>query len=248
MAKNAKKAMDRVKIDDEAAGIPLEMHPDETAEGAPDPQPVPDRQISLARANKLRNSIAKAIDKTATQIQSAARTQVTVYPGETQKDLDRKLDEAKKEITNLSNTLGILNNIGTALREDIAKANVQSGVSQLMGTIAKVKTILEVYSQIYSGSGRRFGQETEVRSDSQVKYAFERMKTGLENPGLSSLKPESFNVPIYTKDDVQKELEGLKALEKHVSDLEEQRNVLNYSTTIAISEEVCKWLEQAKLL
>ena len=209
-----------------------------------------DRQISLARANKLRNAMDKEIKKVSDTIKLKLSSTVRVFPDEDEKAMQSKIDQAKNEIRSLYIDFSNLTTVHSNLRKIIGEANIQSGIAGLLVEIERLTRAIDLNESIYSSYGG-----IQVRDERAIDFRMkenERLlrlrEEALTVQSVASATPQAFDVGLVTKEEVEREKNGISDLQKNRSDLEEQRNALNYSTTIRLAANVVEFLEKKKLL
>lgn len=210
--------------------------------------PVKRTQISLARANKLRNAIGKEIQKICSNMETTAWSKVTAFPNESKERILEKVQARKDEFRNEALEMGYLTRIHSNLKQAIQEANVHSGIAKIMTEIDRTTSIITLYDRIFRAGP--YSRTLEVQDPDQIAYQIRKNKE-LELPGSAGAQlrsPSTFEVPLYEKDELEAEIAGIASLEKARTDLEEQRNALNYSTTIGLDPGIVEYLEDRKLL
>ena len=205
--------------------------------------------ISLAKANKLRNSLDSFLNETRDQIAQKAALSVTAFPGESLEQIKAKVEIKKADVANLAREYGILSSIRASLKTQIGILNASTGVGEIMAQIERLDRIIETFSSIYEN--RRYSAGVQNLFDEEaVEYSISRNKTLSESDVISaSLNgPTTFSVALYTKDDIAGEISGLRNLRKAKAELEEKRNTLNYSSTITLDGSVVEALEAKSLI
>jgi len=205
--------------------------------------------ISLAKANKLRNSIDSFLSEVRDQITQKANGTVTGFPGETLEAIKAKIEVKKNEISVLARDYGILSSIRASLKTQIGILNASVGIGETMANIERLERIIETFGSIYEN--RRYTTGVSVFDEETVNYTIARNIALAETENRSTVataNPSTFSVNLYTKADIDGEVVGLRNLRKAKAELEEKRNALNYSSTINLDGSVVEFLEARSLI
>lgn len=205
-------------------------------------------QISLAKANKLRNKLESYLNDLEAKLTKETHSSIIAYPGTDFDSIKEESTSKKTEIRDLFQEFGNINELLTNIRTVISMKNAECGVDHTMARIEAGKRALNTFKRIFEMSRLTPFSEKEIRfnidQNSQLRDAIDNSK------GLTSSlsRPAKFNVPLYSKEEIDSEILGIRSIEKSISDLEEHRNSLNYSNTISLAKDAYEWLEGRKLV
>lgn len=205
-------------------------------------------KISLARANKLRNSIESFMDNLQSNLTQEAFSTVHAFPNDDLPTIVQKIQDKKNTVSGMAQEYGVLASIQSSLKTQIAIANASSGISEVMAQISRLDRIITTFSNIYEN--RKYSAGLQIFDEESVKFQISKNKALSESEDRVAAvnHPTAFHVHIYSKADIDGETVGLRNLRKAKSDLEEKRNELNYSTILTLEGGVVEFLESRSLI
>ena len=200
-------------------------------------------QISLAKANKLRNRIQTFLDELERKIAKEVSSPMVFYPGTKIAEVETARKDKKVLVSNLFNDFAFSNNLLANLKIVISAKNSECGVSQVMTQIEQTNRFIQAFERIFTSRLQTFKEE-------DAKFSLKRIieASRSENQNWASGSTVTFSANVYSESDLEAEEQSLKSLKKALMTLEENRNSLNYSNTISISADVFEWLEARGLI
>lgn len=192
--------------------------------------------ITLAKANKLRGLIDKAINEYTSKMRTKIQTPINLM-GLNLIKFGKLADERKAEVTSLYSTIVILTSINTDLRNRIGIANAHSGITAIMGEIEKHRKLSSIITSAYNLHGNLLDHNT-IQTLIYRANPEEQNTVGSYNSSI---------IPI-TQADADAEREAAKSFAFAISELEDRRNLLNYENKLEMKADTMELLKTLKII
>lgn len=195
-------------------------------------------KISINRANKIRNTLEGITFEFNTNLplrtnnsSVSAREQV-VLAG---KNLEEEFERSILIISHIKN-----------IRDLIAKANDQSGITPIISEIANIERMLKHLKNMNDAFGRTAYNQQKVTIDDFVA-AVEHRDILTNTDPTKVPAPALINVDVSgpIRMEIPKRVKGLKL---QLQELQERRNALNHTHTVELPAELVEFLKANSLL
>jgi len=192
-------------------------------------------KISLAKANKIRNSLDKMTLSTPTVI--SVRTSDSMESAK--KAVEAGMQKIISDLTEYAEVMDFL----FELRRKIDTTNKEIGLDGLIFSIVKAATIAKA---IHNLAGLKAFNNFKSLKDFEDLLWFEQEQKKADATKVYPITTIAIRV---IDDGFQKKIqEMMKKASKDLEAFKEQRNSLNYSTTIELSEKEVELLRRLELL
>lgn len=184
-------------------------------------------EITLNKANKLRNSLSQMRDR--------IPLQASIFSNNEMKE---QFDSAQEEFTQKVQTQLSVYDAERDIRKIISTVNHESGISDIIADIATLNKVISFLSSI-SIQGTQVG-DVILQRKAEIGNA--------EKLGTPQPIPRRVNVSILDEEAEKRKDEDLKKQKKSLDDLTEKRNALNHSVKVTLPDPLVKFLRELNLL
>ncbi len=183
-------------------------------------------KVNLRKASVIQNSIRTAIQERLALITGTHKVQVWAVN-------DEALAEARRIQVNALDEMSRLEEILVNIREQVAGANVKSGVSALLAEEAVVSAQLTRLTKL--------AKAATLPSTAQLTEQARQISAFNEKNAYNM--QDSFHVGVFSVADIEKFNTQLVALRRRRVQISESLVTLNISTEITIKDNSYSWLE-----
>jgi hypothetical protein len=193
-------------------------------------------QVNLRKANAIQSEIRKAIN--------AVKTEVSVSVSEFTPDIEKAVTDAQTEFLNAVKRKEQLNAVLFEIRSAVGRANVQSGVSDLLAEVQNVDAKMTIFTTVSSA--------TAAKTVDELKARVEKLKsTSSEQSARMAVYGERYNnveTSVVSQSVLDKFKAEVKTLKRAKQDLQDKLLNLNVATTIALSANSVSVLKEEGIL
>ena len=193
-------------------------------------------QVNLRKANAIQSEIRKAIN--------AVKTEVSVSVSEFTPDIEKAVTDAQTEFLNAVKRKEQLNAVLFEIRSAVGRANVQSGVSDLLAEVQNVDAKMAIFTTVSSA--------TAAKTVDELKARVEKLKsTSSEQSARMAVYGERYNnveTSVVSQSVLDKFKAEVKTLKRAKQDLQDKLLNLNVATTIALSANSVSVLKEEGIL
>jgi hypothetical protein len=193
-------------------------------------------QVNLRKANAIQSEIRKAIN--------AVKTEVSVSVSEFTPDIEKAVTDAQTEFLNAVKRKEQLNAVLFEIRSAVGRANVQSGVSDLLAEVQNIDAKMAIFTTVSSA--------TAAKTVDELKARVEKLKsTSSEQSARMAVYGERYNnveTSVVSQSVLDKFKAEVKTLKRAKQDLQDKLLNLNVATTIALSANSVSVLKEEGIL
>lgn len=206
-------------------------------------------EITLSKANKIRNLVQAKIADLQTEILGHYRTNIQVDQYTTVDGFTEVREKLVEKGQNLMFKFKALNDVLLQLKNAIAKANADSGITALMNQIEYIRTTLKLAQNAtqYVSVGHTLEDvHTVVERNRKTALNSALPENSRVHIGYSNFISKNFS--YLTQEEIDTEKAGVSTLELMIRDLEEQRNAKNYQVKLDLDASVVTILKALQII
>jgi hypothetical protein len=172
------------------------------------------------------------------------KTEVSVSVSEFTPDIEKAVTDAQTEFLNAVKRKEQLNGVLFEIRSAVGRANVQSGVSDLLAEVQNVDAKMAIFTTVSSA--------TAAKTVDELKARVEKLKsTSSEQSARMAVYGERYNnveTSVVSQSVLDKFKAEVKTLKRAKQDLQDKLLNLNVATTIALSANSVSVLKEEGIL